>query len=276
MNESLEKLKAFLDDFKSKVRKDSNITDQKLQDIMTVISELMEAIEKLEKVRQVDEAGIKSLYENAQSLASMVDDLKRIRGTGYPSYIDEFVPSIAKPPFTMPKTLYEPQGAQQISVNIDGQIYAERAELALGLVFPGSATYRYGSPPSKVYLGKWFQSGRAHLAYIHELSPKHDFELKIGKKILRVYKPLTLRAFRMRGPRPLCVSCLSLNDGDENCVHPTRPIRVKLPSNYPVIIKLELSRKEASQKTLQKPMDTVLSKATFLKEFEVGLAVMGF
>jgi hypothetical protein len=271
-----QELKAFLNNLKAKVRQDRNVPDKTYDALVIAISNLVDAVDKMEKAKQMDEASVKTLYENAQSLSLMLDEIKRIRGMGYPSYIDEFVPCITKPPYTMPRTLYEPQGAQQISINIGGQMQAERAELALALLFPGSTTYRYGSPPVKVFLGRWFQSGRARLSSIHELSTKPEFELRIGDRIFRVYKPLTLRGFRMQAQHPICVSCLSLSDGDENCGHSSLQVRAKLPSNYPVIRKLELSRTEADRKTLQKPMAFVVPEATFLKELEVGMAVMGF
>jgi len=273
---TIEDLKKAIDELKYKARHDPKISDKIYEALVIAARDLIEALKKLEEAKQIDEARIKTLYENTLSLSIMLDEIKRVQRGEYPSYIDEFVPSITNPPYTMPRTLFEPQGAQQISLNVSGQMYAERAELALALLFPGSITYRYGSPPVKVSLGRWFQSGRAHLSSIHDLSPKPEFELKLGNKFLRVYKPLTLRAFRLQTQRLICVSCLSLSDGDETCGHSTLQHRAKLPSNYAIVRKLELSRKEADKKALQKPMSLIVPEATFLPELEVGMAVVGF
>ena len=273
---TIQELRTILNGLKAKARQDQSISDKTYDALVIAIADLETSLEKLEKVKQVDEVSARELYENAQSLSLMLDEIKRSQGSGYPSYIDDFIPAMTKPPYTMPRTLYEPQGAQQISVNVGGQIYAERAELALGLLFPGSTTYRYGSPPVKVFLGSWFQSGRAYLSSLHVLSPKPEFELKVGDRIFRVYKPLALRAFRMQTRRSVCISCLSLSDGDETCGHRTLQFRAKLPSNYAVIRKQELSRTASKKKSLQKPMSLVVPEVTFLSQLEVGLALMGF
>lgn len=275
----IEELKKIIEYIKHRARRDPEITDENYEALVVAAQGLIDALKKLEEARQIDEAYTKTLYEKAQRLSIMLDGLKRIQdqSKGKPSYIDDFVPSMTSSPYTMPKTLYEPQGTEQITINVSGQMYSERAELALSLLFPGSITYRYGSPPVKVFLGRWFQSSRAHLSTIHELFPKPGFELKEGNRLLRVYKPLTLRAFRLQNNQiPICVSCLSLADSDENCVHSTLQPRAKLPSNYPVVRKMELSRKEADKKALQIPMAFIVPEATYLPEIEVGIAIIGF
>ncbi|MDH5770624.1 MAG: DUF1998 domain-containing protein, partial [Candidatus Bathyarchaeota archaeon] len=88
--------------------------------------------------------------------------------------------------------------------------------------------------------------------------------------------PLTLRAFRMHGQRVICTTCLSLSDGDENCGHSTPQFRAKLPSSYPIIGRVELSRTATENRTLQKPMSLLVPRVTFLSELEVGLALLGF
>jgi hypothetical protein len=50
----------------------------------------------------------------------------------------------------------------------------------------------------------------------------------------------------------------------------------KLPSNFPIIEKLELGRKTGETKRLQKPLSFVILKTSFLPNLEVGLAVTGF
>lgn len=269
-------LRLVLAQLKKKVRQDPDISDTSYDQLVIGVAELEKALDMLDKAKQLDEAKVNALYENAQRLSLMLEEIKRSRGFGKPSYIDEFITSIAKPPFSMPKTLYEPQGAEQISIDVEGHMTSQRAELSLALLFPGSASYRYGSPPAKIFLGKWFQSGRARLSSLHELSPKPIFQLKMGDRITRVYKPLTLRAFRMRGQRALCTVCLSLSDGDETCGHSALQFRAKLPSNFPIIKRLELSRVPAEKKTIQKPMSFLIPEVTFLSQLEVGLALIGF
>ena len=274
----IEELRRILIDLKDKVRRDQNLSGAIYDELVIASKDLNDALAEMEKTKekQVDEAKVRLLYENAQRLSLMLEEIKRSLGTGYPSYIDDFVPSIAVAPFTMPRTLYEPQGAEQISINVEGRLNSERAELALATLFPGSTTYRYAAPSVKIRTGRWFRSGRARLSSLHELSTKPEFELKIGDRTFRVYKPLTLRAFRMHGRRAVCTTCLSLSDGDENCGHSTLQFRAKLPSSYPIIRRIELSRTATENKTLQTPMSLLVSKVTFLKELEVGLALVGF
>lgn len=271
-----QELRTLLGELKKEVRQDQNVSDAVYDQLVVAVAEIEEALVKLEKAKQVDEAEAKQLYEGAQRLALMLEEIRRSQRGGYPSYIDDFVPSTSKPPYTMPRTLYEPQGAEQISVNVAGQMNAERAELALAILFPGSTTYRYGAPPIKVRTDRWFQSGRARLSSVHELSPKPEFEFRIGDRPFRVYKPLTLRAFRMYVRPAVCTTCLSLSDGDETCGHSTLQFRAKLPSSYPIIRRLELSRTLTEKKTLQKPTCLLVPQVTFLSQLEVGLALMGF
>jgi len=274
MNET-EELRAVLDELRKKVRQDLNVPGTLHDEFVLASKELEEALENLEQTKQMDVDKVRFLYENAQRLSLMLEDIKRGR-SGYPSYIDDFVPSIANAPYTMPRTLFEPQGAQQISTNVEGQMKVERAELALGVLFPGSTTYRYGASPVKIRLGRLSESGRAHLSSIHELSPKPEFELRVGDRIFHVYKPLTLKAFRLHGRCPICTTCLSLIDDDETCGHRTLQPHAKLPSSYPIVRKLELSRTSTDTKSLQRPLSLIVPQATFLSELEVGLAVMGF
>jgi len=272
----IEELKKYIDELLNKIRFDRNISIGNYNEIMTASEELLKALTNLEKTRQIDELQIKKLYENANSLSQMIETIKRTRQDAKPSYIDEFIPSISPSPFTMPRTLFDPQGTEQIAINVSGEVYSEKAELALALLFPGSLTYRYGTPV-KVRCGRWFRSCRARLSSLHELDPNPEFELKEANRTLKVYKPLTLRAFRLLTPYQICVECLSLSDGDENCGHsaPIIPIR-RLPSNHPIIRKLELSRIEGEKKRVQMPMASIIAEVTFLPDIEVGIALIGF
>ena len=130
--------------------------------------------------------------------------------------------------------------------------------------------------PVKVSLGRWYQSGRAHLSSIHVLSSEPEFQLTIGERIYDVYRPIMLRAFRLRRNWAICTSCLSLLDEDETCAHRTIQPRVKLPAGYPIIRKLELSRGAPTSKDFQKPMSLIIPRVTYLRQLQVGLAVMGF
>jgi len=272
----IQELRTLLNDLKPKVRRDQNISDTLYDNLVLASINFDAALLELEKANQMDEDKVKRLYENAQRLSLMLEEIKRNSGSRYPSYIDDFIPSIAVAPYTMQKTLYEPQGAEQISINIEGQLRSERAELALAILFPGSVSYRYAAPRVKIRLGRWFRSGRARLSSLHELSTKPEFKLKIGERTLRVYTPLTLRAFRMYRQPAICTTCLSLSDGDENCGHSTLQFRAKLPSNFPIIKKVELSRTATENKNMQRPMSLLVQEVTFLSEIEVGIALVGF
>jgi len=270
-----EQLKRILDALLQKVRLDQNVPTNVFSELVMMKSKLEGALTQLEKAKQIDVTQIKSKFEDAQRLQLMLEEIKRSEGK-YPSYIDDFIQSIANTPYTMPKTLYEPQGAQQISIDVGGEIKTERAELALALLFPGSTTYRYGMFPVKVSLGRWYQSGRARLSSIHVLSSEPEFQLTVGQRTYDVYRPLLLRAFRLRRHWAICTSCLSLLDEDETCAHRSIQPRVKLPSGYPILRKLELSREAATSKDLQKPMSLIIPRVTYLRQLRVGLAVMGF
>jgi hypothetical protein len=273
---TIEELRILLNELKNKVRQDQKVHSTIYEALIMVSIDIEKALEKMKQAEQIDKTKAIMLYERAKRFSLMLEEIKRSATTDYPAYLDDFLPSIADAPYTMPRKLYEPQGLEQISVNVEGQMNAEKAELALATLFPGSVTYRYSAPPVKILTGSWFQSGRAHLSSLHELSPKPEFKLKVGDKIFEVYKPLTLRAFRMDYLRPICVSCLSLGDGDETCTHTTLQPRAKLPYNSPVIRRAELSRNVFEDKTLQKPMSLLIPKITFLRETEIGLALMGF
>jgi len=270
-----EQLKQILNELLQKVRLDRSVPTSVFGELAMIRSKLEATLVQLEKARQMDIDETKAKFEDARRLQGILEEIKRSEGK-YPSYIDDFIQSIAEPPYIMPKTLYEPQGAQQISIDVGGEIKTEKAELALALLFPGSTTYRYGMFPVKVSLGRWYQSGRAHLSSIHVLSSEPEFQLVDGQRTYNVYKPLMLRAFRLRRHWAICTSCLSLFDEDETCAHRAIQPRVKLPSSYPIIRKLELSREVATSKDLQKPMSLIIPKVTRLPQLQVGLAVIGF
>ncbi|MCW4003436.1 MAG: DUF1998 domain-containing protein [Candidatus Bathyarchaeota archaeon] len=271
----IEKLRKMLIELRKKARQDLNVPDELHTELVNTSTALERALEKLAESKHLDASKTKMLFKNAERLSLMLEDIKKGR-SAYPSYVDDFVPSIAQGPYTMPRNLFEPQGAQQITVNAGGKLRLERAELALSILFPGSSTFRYGTLPSKIKLGRWSQDGRAHLSSIHDLSPAPEFKIKVRDRVMSVYKPLKLNASLLRSQIALCTTCLSLIDEDETCGHSTVQPHTKLPSNFPIIVKSELGRKMGEDKHLQKPLSFVISKTIFLPNLEVGLAVTGF
>jgi hypothetical protein len=271
----IDELRKTLTELRRKARLDVNISDELNSQLVNTTTALDQSLNKLQNAKEIDPTQIKALFENAQRLSLMLEDIKKGKNA-YPSYIDDFVPSIAKNPYTMPRNLFEPQGAQQITVNAGGKLRTERAELALSVLFPGSTTFRYGTAPSKIRLGMWSQDGRAHLSSIHDLSPEPEFEIKVQGRKLRVYKPLKLNSFLLRAQTAICTTCLSLLDDDETCSHGTVQPYSKLPSNFPIIDKSEISRKTDLTKKLQQPLSLIIPQTTFIPVLEVGLALIGF
>lgn len=268
-----QEIRQLINDLRNKVRRDQEIPDKLHNTLIVASSAVEERLGQMEQMADVNEEKVRKLHEHAQRLSLMLENIKNLR---YPSYVDEFIPSIASNPYTMPETFYRPQGASQITINIDGQLKSERAEQVLLTLFPGSISFRYASPAIKVKTGSWFRSGRARLSNIHTFSTKPEFELEEGNRLLRVYKPETLNAFRLIGQHYLCTTCLSLSDRDENCTHSTLQPRRRLPSSSSIIRRIELSRTPADTKALLEPLSLLIPQVTFLSNVEVGLAVVGF
>jgi hypothetical protein len=111
----IDELKRLLIELRRKVRQDLNIHDELHTELVNKTTALEQALEKLAESKHVDSDKTIRLFKNAERLLLMLEDIKK--GKSYPSYVDDFVPSIAQGPYTMPRNLFEPQGAQQITIN---------------------------------------------------------------------------------------------------------------------------------------------------------------
>lgn len=274
-------IKSLLKDLKRKARVDRSLTDEEYDDLLQRIHRLEEA---LEKRRQISEARRKSAQRKSVQSQKYYTMLQKIGKMRYPSYLDEFVRAVATPPFSLPGTLFNPEGKEIISIDLRGlgrrieRFQRERAELALAVLFPGSITYRYLGVPVKVSCGTWYQSLRAGLRGIHELSPDRIFQIEVNAQKRNVFKPITLRAMVIPhgGNVNVCAKCLSITDYDEECPHDSSKRRVKLPSSYAIIVRKELKRHVKSTSMLRSPLSLIVPEVHFLDILKVGIAAVGF
>ncbi len=272
----IEALKKSTQQLRDKARWDNTLKSESYDRLLSALRMMDDALSVVGSAAELNESTVRTEYTRALSFKTIVEDIKSREGSfGIPpSYLYDVAPSLCVPPFTIPKNLAEAEGTERVSVSLQGRVVSERAELALGLLFPGSTTYRYGAP-AKVRTGPWFQSGRARLSTSHELSPKPEFELQLDGKTAHVHKPATLRATTIPAREYVCASCLSLLDGDEGCNH-GHPIQLKLPSSHPIIVKQELNRIATDSREFSSPLNAIIKDVTYLPSVEVGIAVTGF
>ncbi len=245
--------------------------------LVAALQELVDAKGKVEKASELDEEKVKTQYHRSLAFSRIVSNLKAQQGRFAipPSYLYDVAPSLTEPPYTIPKTLSEPEGAERISIKARGKVMSERAELALALLFPGSTTYRYGGGPVKVRTGPWFQAGRASLSDVHVLSPETEFDIDIDGRKRHVRRPITLHTIPIARRPFVCRFCLSISDNDETCNH-RGSIPMKLPSSYPVLIKKELRREIGETISFRLPLSRIVTEASFLDFLEIGVAARGF
>ena len=217
--------------------------------------------------------------ERAIGKRGVIDQIKGIRN---PSYFDEFAAPLAEHPYALPKALFDAQGKEVLTIDFPNnlgkpQFHKERTDLALNILYPGSFTYRYGVS-AKIETGQWSQTFVAHLQTRHQLSPKPIFNIRNNKRILDVYRPIVLRARQIDDRNPfICMICLAISGFDEGCFHPPSvKVPRRLPSSSPVIENFQLDRKEGESIELRAPLDSLITRVTYLPHVKVGIAVLGF
>lgn len=275
-----------LRELKDKVRLDPALDEANRDTLMEHILKLQNMLKNGENGISAHELKVESEKLRAvERRLSMLDKIKKIRKNRYPSYFDDFASTLARPPYALPSTLYEPQGKDSITIDIEGidddlqRFHEERAELALNLLFPGSTTYRYFGRPVKISTDRWDTNFQARLRGIHNLSQEPIFSVTHRGHKINVYRPQTLRArtlHRFENPR-VCLRCLSIIGSDEACGHAAQLKQpLKIPSSNPISLRQELGREVSQSKSFRVPLSSIITRADYVSELRVGIAVLGF
>jgi len=271
-------MQQFLNELKTKIRVDSNISIEKVGDLFESIRNLESAISEYRTAISQDVTPDLATVERLRRKLTLIGAIQSIQN---PSYFDEFASTLAEHPYSLPKALFDPQGREMVTIDFPGsrsdqQFHKVRMDLALGMLYPGSFTYRYGQP-IKVETGRFSQRFIANLR-MHTLSPDPIFKMKRDGRIIDVYKPIRLRTMQVVDRNPfICRNCLSISGLDEGCSHAPRIKQPrKLPSSSAVTANQELERQTEGSVALRAPLSTVITSVSFLERFKVGQAVLGF
>ena len=276
----LEQLQEHINKLKLEARSDVNLSIEKFSKLFQAIQALEDSAENyVASLSQPKEQVDLQALERARRKLAVIE---AIEGARNPSYFDEFAATLAKHPYALPNALFEPQGKEVVTIDFPNNLnrpkfHKERTDLALSILYPGSFTYRYFGLRMKIETGQWSQAFVAHLR-MHTLSQSPIFKVKRNGRIIDVYKPIVLRGLQVEEGNPfICLHCLSLAGLDEGCFHSPKIRRpLKLPSSSPITQNHELQREEAQSIEMRAPLDSIISKVTYLKTFKVGRAVLGF
>lgn len=275
----VDELRSLLTSLKKKAREDPKLDYEKFDQLMKNIHFLEGVLTKYAdlKDKDIEEARVRS--EKSTRLFAVLDKLSNER---YPSYVDEFVRALAKPPFTLPSNLFQPEGEITVFVDVSGlrrartRLQEERGENAIDMLFPGSVTHRYFGEPVKVDTGKWHKDFTCRLRGIHELSENPIFQIEADGRTVDVYQPKRLRARRIPRGSLVCLTCLALSMTDEQCDHSRAWRRMRPPSAASIKVRQEIARKVRDTKTVHAPLESIIKQVDFLESLEVGVAAIGF
>lgn len=275
--ENIDEVKRLLIPIKRKAREDTSLSDEQFDELSKTIHFLEKVLDDYADMPEEDIGKIRTKSDKSTKLFAVLDRIAKERN---PSYVDEFIRAVADSPFTLPSTLFQPEGAIVVFVDVHGlkgpRLQTERGENALDMLFPGSISHRYFGIPVKIDTGEWYRDFKCRLKRFHELSEDPIFQVAKDGRTLDVYQPLTLRARVIPFDYRVCAACLSLARTDEQCDH-FRAWRVmKLPSAAPIKIRKEITRKTGDTATLRPPLNSMVEEVTLLKSLEVGVAAIGF
>ena len=277
----LEELRKRLGELKVRARSDeTNLPIEKLSELFGAIRALEDSAENYcDSLAQPKPTVDLQALERARRKLTVIEAIEGMRN---PSYFDEFAATLAEHPYALPRALFDAQGREIVTIDLPNsfgrpQFQKERTDLALAILYPGSFTYRYYGLPTKIETGQWSQTFVARLR-MHTLSPSPIFKVEKNGRKLDVYKPIVLRARQVDEENPfICMNCLSLAGLDEGCYHSPHTRRpLKLPSSSPITQNQELQREEGESVEMRAPLDSIISKVTYLRNLKVGTAVLGF
>jgi len=277
----LEGLRNRLNELKARARADeTNLPIEKLSELFVAIQALEDSAENYSDSLSQPKASVD--LQALERLRRKLTVIEAIEGMRNPSYFPEFAATLAEHPYALPKALFDAQGTEIVTIDFPNslgrpQFQKERTDLTLAILYPGSFTYRYYGLPAKIETGQWSQTFVARLR-MHTLSPSPIFKVKKNGRNLDVYKPIVLRARQVDEENPfICMNCLSIAGLDEGCYHSPhirRPLR--LPSSSPITQNQELQREASESIEMRAPLDSIISKVTWLRNLKVGTAVLGF
>lgn len=274
-----------VDEFLSEIKK--AITKQlagnpdlilELGGLLQPIDEQMKKLNDLQEKKQklTDKDG-----ENFESRKNLFNMAERINSLQNPSYLDEFVRILRKPPFTLPSNYFQPETGLVVDVEVrDGnRVFAtERMEDALQILFPGSVTYRY-KEPKKVRCGQYYRDNTAYIGNVsHIFYDKPIFTIRgrnvFQLKILRTRRPEFINNKQIR----CCPICFSMEDGDEDCFHPSHVRYATKPvTSRPISETIQIGVPKVSEtKKFRNPLNKIFNDVSFLDELEIGVALTGF
>lgn len=272
----MKEIKELLKILKEKARFDKSLKVDSEDILRRKIISFEDSLEEYKKIEKIEPNGLVKDYERYEQYVSLLNNVKELQ---YPSYLYEYIRCLAKPPYNLPTTLFNPEGAQKITIDIKSReerlLRSESAELALSKLYPGSVTYRYGKP-AKILTGDWYQSYQADLS-IHTLSSEPIFYIEKEGQRYPVYNPIKLNAKYLNyEPFFVCQRCLAIRDGDENCPHESLKAGKSPPSSSSLLYRKELGRSSGNSVKFRAPISFLIERATFLSDIEIGIAVTGF
>jgi len=256
---------------------DSDLSPEEVRKLIGSLDDIIDAAEVIDESPPI--ADLREGYDRAETLRLLVDHLEASDGPPA-SYIDDFIRALTDPPYTVPSSLFEPEGAQMITVEGPRGHMEEQAVLALQTLFPGSTSFRYPNPV-KVRTGHWANNMRADLASNQDLTEDPLFQVERDGRNIDVHGVRRLRTITLdsgsdptRG-RPICPVCLAHQDDDEACNHQAQPIH-RAPSSYGIIRQVELGRDYGGVKQLRAPLNELIDRVRYARRLSIGTAVVGF
>ena len=275
----MDQLKTKLDELLAKARSDSSLSIQQFVSISQKAALLQQS---LGGVREIPKSVLRESVETLGIIEKQISVVERIRKMRNPSYFDEFASTLARPPYALPGTLFNPQGNETVTIDIQNtteyaRFQEERSDFVLSVLFPGSFTYRYHGVPIKIMTGPWYSDLTARLRGIHTIGDEPIFAIERRGRQIPVFRPITVRAQRVFGDLFTCIICLSINGLDEGCNHSPKAKRpLKLPSASSIETRVELNRSDMEARQFLPPISLVIAGANYIKALKVGRAVLGF
>ena len=229
------------------------------------INELLKMYDQ--RIPEQEASELKSLFE----LDMQLDNLSKSS-----SYLDAFLPLFASSAYSLPENYFNKQNTPRVMIespNSSTKYTFEDSDYALHMCFPGSVTFRYGSP-IKIKCGTLKQSQSD--TRTHALSEKPIEGFTVNSR--PVFSIDRLKTIPSRRNNYICRTCLAVQDRDESCSHSgAKQFVRKYPFRQPLKTYRELERRVTRDpKRFPHLLDQAFDEILFLDYLKVGVALTGF
>lgn len=103
----MKEIKEELKKLKEKARFDKKLGNY--DDLVKKILSFEDALDGYKKIEEIEPNELVKDYERYEQYASLLNNVKELQ---YPSYLYEYIRCLAKSPYNLPTTLFNPEGAQ--------------------------------------------------------------------------------------------------------------------------------------------------------------------